>query len=205
MTNAFGIVLDNASVRWAAAEGVPETVIAAVLLLDERSVDEIVAKLRPGELDQVIKLVSRSPRCYPPGALDALKGRRPAPSPKHVASSSTNAASSQPAARIKPSAEQMRRAQEHRLARLRVHVAESAAETERGFTHIHRRHAGPVDHLHGGGTARNRGNRRRGQDVSIGYLSHTEAIVRLYLQETFTFLLLTTEAAVALVAPGNAQ
>ena len=37
-----------------------------------------------------------------------------------------------------------------------------------------------------------------GQDVSIGYLSHTDAVVRLYLQETFTFLLLTTEAAVAL-------
>ncbi len=35
-----------------------------------------------------------------------------------------------------------------------------------------------------------------GQDVSIGYLSHTEAAVRLYLQETFTFLLLTSEAAV---------
>src|SRR6266480_7039003 len=33
-----------------------------------------------------------------------------------------------------------------------------------------------------------------GQDVSIGYLSHTDAVVRLYLQETFTFLLLTTEA-----------
>jgi uncharacterized linocin/CFP29 family protein len=37
-----------------------------------------------------------------------------------------------------------------------------------------------------------------GQDASIGYLSHTDAAVRLYLQETFTFLLLTTEAAVAL-------
>jgi uncharacterized linocin/CFP29 family protein len=43
-----------------------------------------------------------------------------------------------------------------------------------------------------------------GQDVSIGYLSHTDAAVRLYLQETFTFLLLTTEAAVALVPPGKA-
>lgn len=42
-----------------------------------------------------------------------------------------------------------------------------------------------------------------GQDISIGYLSHTDAIVRLYLQETFTFLLLTTEAAVAL-APASA-
>jgi uncharacterized linocin/CFP29 family protein len=39
-----------------------------------------------------------------------------------------------------------------------------------------------------------------GQDVSIGYSSHTDTSVRLYLQETFTFLLLTTEAAVALRA-----
>jgi uncharacterized linocin/CFP29 family protein len=37
-----------------------------------------------------------------------------------------------------------------------------------------------------------------GQDASIGYLSHTDKVVRLYLQETLTFLLLTTEAAVAL-------
>jgi uncharacterized linocin/CFP29 family protein len=37
-----------------------------------------------------------------------------------------------------------------------------------------------------------------GQDISIGYLSHTETMVRLYLQETFTFLLLTAEAAVVL-------
>jgi uncharacterized linocin/CFP29 family protein len=37
-----------------------------------------------------------------------------------------------------------------------------------------------------------------GQDFSIGYSSHTDAAVRLYLQETFTFLLLTSEAAVAL-------
>jgi len=37
-----------------------------------------------------------------------------------------------------------------------------------------------------------------GQDFSIGYLSHTDATVRLYLQESFTFLLLTAEAAVAL-------
>ena len=42
-----------------------------------------------------------------------------------------------------------------------------------------------------------------GQDFSIGYLSHTDAAVRLYLQESFTFLLLTSEAAVALApAPG---
>ncbi len=37
-----------------------------------------------------------------------------------------------------------------------------------------------------------------GQDFSIGYASHTDAAVRLYLQESLTFLLLTTEAAVVL-------
>jgi len=37
-----------------------------------------------------------------------------------------------------------------------------------------------------------------GQDASIGYLSHTDTRVRLYLQETFTFLYLTGESAVAL-------
>ena len=40
-----------------------------------------------------------------------------------------------------------------------------------------------------------------GQDVSIGYLSHTDVHVRLYLQETFTFLFLTAESAVALDPP----
>jgi uncharacterized linocin/CFP29 family protein len=42
-----------------------------------------------------------------------------------------------------------------------------------------------------------------GQDVSIGYLSHTDSVVRLYLQETLTFLLLTAEAAVALAPPAK--
>ena len=37
-----------------------------------------------------------------------------------------------------------------------------------------------------------------GQDVSIGYLSHTDTTVRLYLQETMTFRVLTTEASVVL-------
>jgi uncharacterized linocin/CFP29 family protein len=40
-----------------------------------------------------------------------------------------------------------------------------------------------------------------GQDLSIGYLNHTDAAVRLYLQETITFLLLTSEASVALSSP----
>jgi uncharacterized linocin/CFP29 family protein len=37
-----------------------------------------------------------------------------------------------------------------------------------------------------------------GQDVSIGYSKHSDTAVTLYLQETLTFLLLTSEAAVAL-------
>src|ERR1700740_566385 len=44
-----------------------------------------------------------------------------------------------------------------------------------------------------------------GQDVSIGYLSHTDTAVRFDLQESFTFLLLTTEAAVALMPPVKAK
>jgi uncharacterized linocin/CFP29 family protein len=39
-----------------------------------------------------------------------------------------------------------------------------------------------------------------GQDVSIGYDSHDATSVTLYLQETFTFLALTAEASVDLVA-----
>ena len=39
-----------------------------------------------------------------------------------------------------------------------------------------------------------------GQDISIGYLGHSRSAVELYLQESFTFRLLTTEAAVALSA-----
>lgn len=37
-----------------------------------------------------------------------------------------------------------------------------------------------------------------GQDISIGYSSHNDEVVRLYLQETFVFRVLTSEAAVAL-------
>ena len=42
-----------------------------------------------------------------------------------------------------------------------------------------------------------------GQDVSIGYLSHTDSAVRLYLQQTFTFRVLTSEASVALSPSGK--
>lgn len=40
-----------------------------------------------------------------------------------------------------------------------------------------------------------------GQDVSIGYLSHTAQSVTLYLQESFTFRVLSPEAAIPLAYP----
>ena len=42
-----------------------------------------------------------------------------------------------------------------------------------------------------------------GQDASIGYLSHSDTHVRLYLQETFTFFYLTSESAVAFGPPSK--
>jgi uncharacterized linocin/CFP29 family protein len=40
-----------------------------------------------------------------------------------------------------------------------------------------------------------------GQDLSIGYLSHDAVTVRLYLQESFSFRVVTPEAAVGLLNP----
>jgi uncharacterized linocin/CFP29 family protein len=42
-----------------------------------------------------------------------------------------------------------------------------------------------------------------GQDLSIGYQSHTDTDVALYLQESMTFQVLTAEAAVRLRAPAG--
>ena len=109
MTNAFGVVLDNTSVRWAAAEGVSETVIAAVLLLHERSVEQIVAELSAVELEQVIKLVGRSPRIYPPGTLDTLKQRKALISPPPSDSVPSNISAKKQAWRPQHSADWPRR------------------------------------------------------------------------------------------------
>jgi hypothetical protein len=43
------------------------------LLLDQRGVDEIVARLTTAELDQVFKIVGRSRRGYAPEAYAPLK------------------------------------------------------------------------------------------------------------------------------------
>lgn len=42
-----------------------------------------------------------------------------------------------------------------------------------------------------------------GQDLSIGYLDHSATAVRLYIQESFTFRVLTPEAAIPLAYPNN--
>ncbi len=39
MANPYGITLDDHSLRWAAAEGVPEAVIATICLLGQKSID----------------------------------------------------------------------------------------------------------------------------------------------------------------------
>ena len=42
-----------------------------------------------------------------------------------------------------------------------------------------------------------------GQDFSIGYLDHTSEAVRLYIEESFSFLVLTEQAAVPLSVGGK--
>jgi hypothetical protein len=81
MPNRFGVELHPKDVRWASAEGVSQDVIAAVLLLHERSVDEIAPQLTAAELEQTIVLVGRSPRLYARGTLEALENKRGTPHP----------------------------------------------------------------------------------------------------------------------------
>jgi len=74
-------------------------VIAAVLLLEERSVSEIVPALTAAELEQVIKLVGRSPRCHPPGTLGELKQWKSSLSPPLSHSAPTNLAAKEQSGR----------------------------------------------------------------------------------------------------------
>jgi len=137
MTNPYGVVLDDASRRWAAAESVPETVIAAICLLETRSVDEIVARLTTAELEQVIKIVGRSPRGYPPGAYDALKGKRNLAQPQPPSEKlSPNAAlkPSRPAARTNPGPESSRRIHARRFNAPRLEVPQTSSELSAATT-----------------------------------------------------------------------
>jgi hypothetical protein len=137
MANPYGITLDDASLRWAAAEGVPESVIAAICLLDEKSVDEIVAKLSPVELEQVIKIVGRSPRGYPPGAYDALKGKRNLAQPQPpIERLSRNGAleSGQPTAHANSGTEHSRRIRARRFNAPRLEVPQTSTERATAIT-----------------------------------------------------------------------
>ena len=138
--------------RWAAAEGVSQDVIAATLLLHERSVDEIAPQLSATELEQVIKLVGRSPRLYARGMLEALEQRKswlaptpPAESlppakeqttgadrrhPRHAPYGSSGA-TGHPTTRTEIDANKMRLAHERRLEMLRAHTPQSAPEPAR--------------------------------------------------------------------------
>ena len=77
MTNPYGITLDREWTEWAAEYGVSPAVAAAVFLTSKaRPIHEVMAKLAPGEFEQVADIVSRWPGQFPPGTLAALKSRR---------------------------------------------------------------------------------------------------------------------------------
>lgn len=86
---------------------------------------------------------------------------------------------------------------------------ELAARTEGGYpmlTHVKRLVDGeivPAPGIEGGLVISMRSGDFElsvGQDFSIGYLEHTREVVRLYIEESFTFLVLTAQAAVPLSA-----
>ena len=133
MINRFGVDLHPDSVRWAAAEGVSQGVIAAVLLLHERSVEEIVPQLSPPELEKVIELVGRSPRLYPRGILEALEQHKSLPQPGgrlslNAAAKEQTTTADRPrhaATRTETDANKMRLAHERRLEMLRAHTSQN--------------------------------------------------------------------------------
>jgi hypothetical protein len=69
MTNRFGFTLEPHEIRWAAAEGASEDVIAAVLLLHDRSVDEIAPQLVSPRLSKSRSSLAEAPACIPVGRL----------------------------------------------------------------------------------------------------------------------------------------
>ena len=77
MSNPYGISLDREWTEWAAKAGVSPTIAAALLLISRsRPLPEIVARLTPGELEQIVGVIGRWPDCFPHGTLAALKSVR---------------------------------------------------------------------------------------------------------------------------------
>jgi hypothetical protein len=73
MSNPYGIELNQAWTEWAADYGVSSTVAAAVFLISSaRPIDEVMAKLAPGELEQVADTrPARRALCGRAGLLDS--------------------------------------------------------------------------------------------------------------------------------------
>ena len=66
--NPYGITLKPAWTEWAAKLGVSETIAAAVYLLSEnRKAEEVVGKLDPSEIEQVIDIIGHQPTAFPRG------------------------------------------------------------------------------------------------------------------------------------------
>ena len=109
MSNPYGISLDREWTEWAAKAGVSPTIAAALLLISRsRPLPEIVARLTPGELEQIVGVIGRWPDCFPHGTLAALKSVRLTRSPEPSAVCvSTDQTPRQQAART--SAESLRR------------------------------------------------------------------------------------------------
>jgi len=77
MSNPYGISLDREWTEWAAKARVSPTVTAALLLISRsRPLPEIVARLTPGELEQIVGVIGRWPDCFPHGTLAALRSLR---------------------------------------------------------------------------------------------------------------------------------
>ena len=77
MSNPYGITLDREWAEWAAKARVSPTVAAALLLISRsRPLPEIVARLTPGELKQIVGVIGRWPDCFPHGTLAALRSLR---------------------------------------------------------------------------------------------------------------------------------
>jgi len=83
MSNPYGITLDREWAEWAAKIGVSPTIAAALLLISRsRPLPEIVVRLTPGELEEVVGVIGRWPECFPPGTLATLKSVRLTRSPE---------------------------------------------------------------------------------------------------------------------------
>ena len=65
MSNPYGITLDCEWAEWAAKIGVSSTVAAALLVISRsHPLPEVVARLTPGELEQVVGIIGRWPECF---------------------------------------------------------------------------------------------------------------------------------------------